>query len=79
MQVAAPLAGVRGEQDLAGLADRFDDRLVVEGDQAAGIDDLATEAMGLLQLLGGFEGALEGGADGQEGEVLACLANRGFP
>lgn len=54
MQVAASLTGVGGEQDLAGLADRFDDRLVVEGHEAAGVDDLATWAIGLLQRLGGL-------------------------
>ena len=39
--------GVGGEEDAPGLADRFQHRPVVEGDQAAGVDQLGPQAVAL--------------------------------
>ena len=45
VQDRATIAGVGGEQDLAGLANRFQDFGVVEGDDGAGIDDFDGDAV----------------------------------
>ena len=45
--------------------------VVVERDDGAGVNDFAGEAVVVFQGLGGFQGAVEGRADGQDGQVLA--------
>ena len=67
----ATLAGVASHDDLARLLDGFDDFLVVERDERACVNDFYADAVLGLEQLRRLERAVERGADGEDGEILA--------
>ena len=75
---AAADAGVGGQDDPAGLFHGGQDLLIVEGHHAAGVDDLSLQAELLLQNVGSLQGLVQGGADGQDGDILALALDVGL-
>lgn len=73
----------RGETGLdghhgAGLLDRVDDGLEVEGLDGAEVDDLSLNAVLLLESLGGDEGLADAAGEGDDGEVLSGALDLGL-
>ena len=73
VEEAAASAGIGGEDDLAGLLHGLDDLGVIKRYQRAEVDDLGAHAVFLLELFDGIHGAIQGGADGDDGDVVAGL------
>lgn len=63
---------------MAGLLDRLDDSLDVEGLDGTQVDDFGLDAVLLLQLLGSDEGLTDAAREGDNGEVLAGALNLGL-
>ena len=63
---------------MAGLLDRLDDGLDVEGLDGAEVDDLGLNAVLLLEGLGGDEGLADAAGEGDDGEVLAGTLDLGL-
>ena len=63
---------------MAGLLDRLDDGLDVEGLDGAQVDDFGFDAVFALQLLGGDEGLADAAREGDDGEVLAGALDLGL-
>ena len=76
LQTASPFAGIRGQQNLARLLDGFEDLLIVERNDASGIDDLAAHVVLCLQLFGGLDRTVESCSHRQDRQVRAFFANR---
>ncbi len=79
VQVAAALTGVAGEDQLAGLLQRLDQHVVLEGADEAKVDDFHIDTVVVLKHLGRVHGLVERGAKGHQGQVFAGLAHDGFP
>ena len=71
MQGAATFAGVGAEKNLSRLLDRLDHLGIVERHNRAGINNLRGDAVLGFEFLGGVEGAVEGGADGENRQITA--------
>jgi hypothetical protein len=65
-------------QHVAGLLDRLDDGLDVEGLDRAQVDDFGLDAVFALQLLGGDERLADAARKGDDGEVLAGALDLGL-
>lgn len=65
-------------QHVAGLLDRLDDGLDVEGLDGAQVDDFGLDAVFALQLLGGDERLADAAREGDDGEVLAGALDLGL-
>jgi hypothetical protein len=63
---------------VAGLLDRLDDGLDVEGLDRAQVDDFGLDAVFALQLLGGDERLADAARKGDDGEVLAGALDLGL-
>ena len=63
---------------MAGLLDRLDDSLNVEGLNGAEVDDLSLNAVLGLELFGGDEGLTDAAGEGDDGEVLAGALDLGL-
>jgi hypothetical protein len=79
LQETAPLAGVGGEQDFAGLLHALDDLRVVERNEGASVNDLRAQPVLRFQYLRGIQRTVEGRADGQDGQVAASFLMSGSP
>lgn len=62
----------------AGLLDRVDDGLDVEGLDGAEVDDLGLDAVLLFQTLGGDERLTDAAGEGDDGEILARALDLGL-
>ena len=78
VQVASSLAGIGGEQDSAGLAHRIEHQAVIEGNQAASIDDLGGQAVVGLEPLRRLHSLVEGGSDGEDRQVVTIALDVGL-
>ena len=79
LQEGATGAGIAGEDHPAGLADALDDLGVIQGHQGVEVDDLRLQTVLLAELLGGVYRAVQGRADGDDGQVLALADQVGVP